>query len=130
MKGIDIEFIAGRPCLVIGTPTALRALATTLSQITKQQVYRGVLPDPDLLEIAREAARAEAVALLVPRAEPAQAETRSSRTRWVTTAEASAALGITQRAVRKRIHNNQLAGRLEGGRWFIDLRKVQPDAAA
>ena len=43
---------------------------------------------------------------------------------WLTTVEAGRRLGITDRAVRKRITAGQLAATLYGGRWLLNPRHV------
>lgn len=126
---IRIEFVQGRPVLVIAGPSAQRALWEVLDRVVRTQIYAGTTPNPDLIDIANESRRAHAINQLVPQTEPAHGESPQPRARWITTDEASRHFGITPRAVRKRIATGRLAARREAGRWFIDTKELTNEAA-
>lgn len=43
---------------------------------------------------------------------------------WLTTADAAAEMGITDRAIRKEIATERLPARRHGGRWLIDRENL------
>jgi excisionase family DNA binding protein len=49
---------------------------------------------------------------------------------WLTTSDAAAELGVTDRAIRKWIAQNQLPAHRYGGRWLINRTDLQAQAFA
>jgi excisionase family DNA binding protein len=66
----------------------------------------------------------------VPHPEPKRDAAVVGGTRWITTDEAAQHLGISDRAVRKRISSGALTARLIGGRWLIDVKELARAASA
>ena len=124
-----LAFIEGRPCLVVTDARLLVEIAAMVEQVDRAAIYRGHLPVPFAAAFVTEARRVAAIGAMVPLPEPRRAPDTASGTRWLTTADAARLLGISQRAVRKRIAKNQLPGRMVGGRWVVDLKEYKPNAA-
>jgi hypothetical protein len=122
-----VRFLDGRPALVLDDPDQLEHLAALLARVHSQALYRGGVPIPAVLDFVRSARRVVAIARLVPVAEPALDLDHLEGGRWVSTSHAAVALGITERAVRKRCESGHLEARRIAGRWAIDMKGLGGD---
>lgn len=123
-----VAFVAGRPVVVVSDAAALVELAAIVERHDRAAVYAGRVPSLAGVEFMESARRAAALLELlnlpetdtVPRSVPADASGAVAGGRWLTTAQVAEVLGISERAVRKRIHVGTLTAQLRAGRWFID----------
>lgn len=65
-----------------------------------------------------------------PIAEPARDSAPRGTGAWITTEAMAEVLGISDRAVRKRIAKNTLAGQKVGGRWLVNISREGEEHAA
>ena len=127
---MDVRFLAnGQPCVLLVSSRDLRELVALVERTDRAEVYAGRMPSPVAGAFVRAGRHVLAIAELVPQSEPKDVSEGRSTARWATTKEAAGLLGITDRAVRKRIATGSLVARRLGGQWFIDTKEIA-DAAA
>lgn len=129
---IAVRIIDGRPALILDDRVQLDELQRVLHQVNSTEVWRGREPIRSAIDFVR-AARAAVVLIdsaLVPHAEPNNDAEVPVEGAWITTQEASRLLGISTRAVTKRVAAGTLIARKVGGNLLIDSKELAADAAA
>lgn len=126
----DQSFLAdGRVCVVLPASEDLAELVALVERVDRAAAYSGRMPSPAAGEFVRVGRQVLAVAELVPQAVPQPASEAAPPARWLTTTQAAELLGVSERAVRKRITKGSLTARMLGGRWLVDIKEI-PSAAA
>lgn len=128
MTGPRVMIIDQVPCLVLTDPNDLTELAELMDRTDKQAIYRRRLPTPSVAPFVAAARHVAALAQLVPVAELSRAPDSPDGAHWISTTDAAETLGVTDRAIRKRLARGTLQGQQIAGRWWIDLRNL--DAAS
>jgi len=101
-------FIDGASCVLL-----VRVLAPVVRAMGPGAALDELRPALAAIGNAAEAQRAADAARLLP-----------PPSGWLTTAEAARTLGVTERAIVKRIHVGSLAGRRHGRRWRVDASAI------
>lgn len=127
---MEPSFLAdGRVCLVLTASSELAELVALVNRTDRAAAYSGRMPSPAAGAFVRAGRHVLAIAELVPQPVPNNAEGHPQQSRWITTSQAAQTLGVSERAIRKRIARGSLVARMIGGRWLIDIKEI-PNAAA
>ena len=128
---IEVRWLDGAAALIV-SGDVLDELAALLDRAHVAHMRAGRAPIPALVDVVRAARHASAINALtsgrVPLAEQAIAPETTAEPRWVTTREAAEALGITCRAVRRRITRGRLPARRQGRDYLIDSLDLKETA--
>ncbi|MFC6154047.1 helix-turn-helix domain-containing protein [Nocardioides yefusunii] len=110
----------GRVVAIIDGPE-LQHLAALAARTDSALQWRGQGALPWARDLEHAAGMAKSVGASVPLPEPRADRTPLAEQPWSSTAEAARLLGISERAVRKRITTGSLRGSKVAGRWLVNL---------
>jgi len=124
--GVTVVNLNGTLAVVITSVQATATLADVLDRVSAARERAGQVPLLDVVDTAQACRRFSALQQLtaVPRSEPRSDGRIPAPTEWLTTAQVSRWLGVSARAVTKRITTGALAARKVGGRWQIDSKEL------
>jgi excisionase family DNA binding protein len=130
-RPVTVQIIDGLPAVVITDRATLTQLCALMERVNAAAIWRRTPPITSAVLFATAARAALTIidSTPVPQTEPINARHASPSGSWVSTEQAAQLLGITSRAIRKRVVCGAIAGAKVGNRWLIDLREIH-DATA